>query len=78
MIVVDNNKSLETAGSTCINCSRSQKWTAELKLALAEFNDQYSYWDRSHEDDTLEFEMAQFNPSMKAAAESKMTRGNKD
>jgi len=63
MIVTDNYKSFETAGS---NCTR----TAELKQALADFNEQYPYWDRLHTDNTLEFQTVQFNPSMKVAGES--------
>jgi hypothetical protein len=80
MIVENNYKSNEGAKSNCISCRQiqSQKGTVELKQALAVFNDQYSYRDRLHEDDTLEFERAQFNPSMKVAAESKLTRGNED
>ena len=78
MIVADNYKSLEAARSNCIYFRRSQKGIAELKQALAEFNGQYSYWDWLHEDDALEFETAQFNLSMKAAAESNLTRGNED
>lgn len=78
MIVADNYKSLEAARSNCIYFRRSQKGIAELKQALAEFNSLNSYWDRLHEDDALEFEGAQFNPSMKAAVESKLARGNGD
>ncbi|MGC2597322.1 MAG: hypothetical protein WA395_04220 [Nitrososphaeraceae archaeon] len=78
MIVADNYESLEAARSNCIYFRRSQKGIAELKQALAEFNGQYSYWDWLHEDDVLEFETARFNPSMKAAAESNLTRGNED
>ena len=72
MIVADNYKSLEAARSNCIYFRRSQKGIAELKQALAEFNSLNSYWDRLHEDDALEFEGAQFNPSMKGSCRIKI------
>ena len=78
VIVSDNYKSLEAARSNCIYFRRSQKGIAELKQALAEFNGQYLYWDWLRDDYALEFETARFNPSMKAAAESNLTRGIED
>ena len=78
MIVADNCKSVEIVASDRIDCRCSQKGIAELNQALAEFNSLNSYRDRLHEDDALEFEGAQFNPSMKASVESKLARGNGD
>jgi hypothetical protein len=78
MIVADNYKSIETVASDRIDGSCSQKGIWELNQALAEFNSLNSYWDRLHGDDALEFERAQFNPSIKATVKSKLTRGNKD
>jgi hypothetical protein len=78
MIVADNCKSIEIVASDRIDSRCSQKGIAELNQALAEYNSLNSYWDRLYEDDALEFEGAQFNPSMKAAVESKLARGNKE
>jgi hypothetical protein len=78
MIVADNCKSIEIVASDRIECLCSQKGIAELNQALTEFNSLNSYWDRLHEYYALEFERAQFNPSMKAAVKSKLVRGNGD
>jgi hypothetical protein len=77
MIVADNCKSIEIVASDRIDSRCSQKGIAKLNQALAEFNSLNSYWDRLHEDNAIEFQRAQFNPSMKTAVESKLTRGNK-
>ena len=72
MIVADNCKSIEIVVSNHIDCLCSQKGIAELNQALTEFNSLNSYWDRLHEYYALEFERAEFNPSMKAAVGSKI------
>jgi hypothetical protein len=78
MIVADNYMSIKIVASNRIDGSCSQKGIWELNQALAEFNSLNLYRDRLYEDGALELESARFNPSIKAAVISKLTRGNKD